>query len=171
MSFIDDTKTSKRRYKQRCCPLRKNKHPTFPPCLCSRPGPPSPHTAYKPTMPTDDYHTPGGSLKLKGSKPTGIKKKKKKPSSSNLSKGSALQKAQEEDAPISKPGAEDEEDAELRELEQRDPHDGKTAAERAAEDMRRKRVRYSFFPLLPPPPRYQPPRHFRTRALTSILVE
>ena len=94
-------------------------------------------------MPTDDYHTPGGGLKLKGSKPTGIKKKKKKPSSSTPSKESALQKAQDEDASGSKPSAGDEDD-ESRELEQRDPHDGKTASERAAEEMRRKRVRGAF---------------------------
>jgi protein FAM32A len=102
-------------------------------------------------MADDDYHTPGGGLKLKGSKPTGIKKKKKKPSSSSTpSRESALQKAAAgEEASSSKPSEDD--DADLRELEQRDPHDGKTAAERAAEEMRRKRVRVSLShsPILP----------------------
>lgn len=97
-------------------------------------------------MPDDDYHTPGGGLKLKGSKPSGIKKKKKKPSSSSTtttpSRETALQKAaaagDDDDDASSKPSEEDES---LRELEPRDPHDGKTAAEKAAEEMRRKRVR------------------------------
>jgi protein FAM32A len=167
MLFINDTKTSQRR-REGCCPLRKNKLPTIPPCLCSRPVRPSPHTARKPTMPTDDFHTTGGSLKLKGSKPTGIKKKKKKPSSSNPSKEPALLKAQEEDAPISKPGAEDEEDAELRELEQRDPHDGKTAAERAAEDMRRKRVRCSSSPSCHPLRDINPPGAFHDPRINNF---
>jgi protein FAM32A len=100
----------------------------------------------RPKMPDDDYHTPGGGLKLKGSKPTGIKKKKKKSSSaSTLSRDTALQKAAAEEACSSK---QSEDDDELRELEQRDPHDGKTAAEKAAEEMRRKRVRLSSLCLL-----------------------
>jgi protein FAM32A len=97
-------------------------------------------------MPDDDYHTPGGGLKLKGSKPTGIKKKKKKSSSTSTpSKDTALQKAAAEEACSSK---QSEDDDELRDLEQRDPHDGKTAAEKAAEEMRRKRVRVSSLCLL-----------------------
>jgi protein FAM32A len=97
-------------------------------------------------MPDDDYHTPGGGLKLKGSKPTGIKKKKKKSSSASTpSRDTALQKAAAEEACSSK---QSEDDGDLRELEQRDPHDGKTAAEKAAEEMRRKRVRVSSLCLL-----------------------
>lgn len=94
-------------------------------------------------MPDDDYHTPGGGLKLKGSKPSGIKKKKKKPSSSSTpSRDTALQKAAAgDDESSSKPSEEDE----LRELEPRDPHDGKTAAEKAAEETRRRRVRVFLF--------------------------
>jgi protein FAM32A len=101
-------------------------------------------------MADDDYHTPGGGLKLKGAKPTGIKKKKKKHSSSSTpSRDSALQKAAAADEASSAKPSEDD-DAELRELEQRDPHDGKTAAERAAEEMRRKRVRvFLYYPSRP----------------------
>jgi protein FAM32A len=104
-------------------------------------------------MPDDDYHTPGGGLKLKGSKPTGIKKKKKKPSSSSStatpSRDKELQKAAAaEDASSSKPTEDD--DIDLRELEERDARDGKTPAERAAEEMRRKRVRVFSSSFLPP---------------------
>jgi protein FAM32A len=93
---------------------------------------------------SDDYITPGGGLKLKGSKPLGVEKKKKKKSSSSKKPrsgspsgsktSSALQKAlEDEDAEIAKAGGE-------RELEERDERDGKTPAERQAEEMRRKRV-------------------------------
>lgn len=95
----------------------------------------------------DDYHTPGGGLKLKGSKPSGIKKKKKKPSSASTpSRDKELQKVAAEEsasasAPSSKQAGHQDDDIDLRELEDRDPRDGKTAAEKAAEEMRRKRVR------------------------------
>lgn len=109
-------------------------------------------------MPDDDYHTPGGGLKLKGSKPLGIKKKKKKPSATSTpSRDKELQKAAEaagEDASSSsRRPTDDDADIDLRSLEQRDPNDGKTAAERAAEEMRRKRVRvFPFsFPITPRP--------------------
>lgn len=102
-----------------------------------------------------------GGLKLKGgSKPSGgIEKKKKKkktkpldePSSS--SKKTALEAALEDEnaqsaeAPASKEGEELDE-AQLRELEGRDG-DGKTASERAQEEMRRRRVSsISFLSLL-----------------------
>lgn len=105
-----------------------------------------------PTMPTDDY-TPvvRGALKLKGSGPSGVTKKKKKsktpktpkPESSSAST-SALQKAlQEEDNTAESANGRERGDgdngAELRELEERG-NDGKTASERAREEMRRKRV-------------------------------
>ncbi|CZS89848.1 uncharacterized protein RAG0_01088 [Rhynchosporium agropyri] len=111
-------------------------------------------------MPSDEY-TPvvRGALKLKGSAPAGIKKKKKKPKTidseaSSSTKKSALQSAlEEEDAESSKAvvkgkskeggketGEEEELDvAALRELEDREG-DGKTASERAYEEMRRKRL-------------------------------
>jgi len=106
------------------------------------------------TMPADEYApVVRGALKLKGSTPSGIKKKKKKPKISDTeassSKKSALQSAlEEEDAESSKAiakkgkgeAAEEELDEEaLRELEERGG-DGKTASERAYEEMRRKRL-------------------------------
>jgi protein FAM32A len=104
-------------------------------------------------MPLDDYtSTSRGSLKLKGSAPTGIKKKKKKDKSklSTSTEGgeSALEKALGEEDATAKPvnggvkGDREDKDldeAQLRELETRDG-DGKTASERQYEEMRRKRV-------------------------------
>ncbi|KAG4429313.1 hypothetical protein IFR05_015197 [Cadophora sp. M221] len=108
-------------------------------------------------MPSDEYApVVRGALKLKGSAPSGIKKKKKKPKTSeteasNSTKKSALQSAlEEEDAESSKTvvkgkekseeGVEEElDEVALRELEERGG-DGKTASERAYEEMRRKRL-------------------------------
>lgn len=118
-------------------------------------------------MPADEYApVVRGALKLKGSAPSGIKKKKKKPKTSeseasSSTKKSALQSAlEEEDAESSKAvvkgkgnakgedGVEEElDEVALRELEERGG-DGKTASERAYEEMRRKRVcflRFCFF--------------------------
>ncbi len=109
-------------------------------------------------MPSDDYiPVVRGALKLKGSGPSGVTKKKKKsktkptdPSSSSSDpKTTALQKALEEEdaATSSKKGGRSGEDGDLdeeklRELEERDG-DGKTASERAYEEVRRKRVSLS----------------------------
>ena len=103
-------------------------------------------------MPSDDYaSTVRGSLKLKGSKPEGIKKKKKKPKPSTDSETSkdaksTLQQAlADEDGEAGKElvkgedGEEELDDEKLRELDPRGG-DGKTASERAYEEMRRKRV-------------------------------
>ncbi|KAH8820044.1 hypothetical protein F5884DRAFT_35823 [Xylogone sp. PMI_703] len=98
-------------------------------------------------MPSDDYTlVVRGGLKLKGAaKPAGItkKKKKKKEGKDGDAQSTAIQKAlEDEDASSSsKPaGAEgDLSDAALAELEERGD-DGKTAAERAHEEMRRKRL-------------------------------
>ena len=106
-------------------------------------------------MPSDDYSSSvGGGLKLKGgasiAKPSGIKKKKKKKTvasqAASDSKTEALQKALgEEDAAQKKSGkgdgdAEEElSEEQLRDLEYRSG-DGKTASERAHEEMRRRRV-------------------------------
>lgn len=99
-------------------------------------------------MPSDDYASVvRGGLKLKGAaKPAGItkKKKKKKEGKETESQNLAIQKAlEDEDAASSsknergEPGEMSEEA--LRELEERGG-DGKTATERAHEEMRRKRV-------------------------------
>lgn len=122
-------------------------------------------------MPSDEYASSvRGSLKLKGATPTGITKKKKKKTSSkpvavaeaekqdkekdddeeDTSKG---KKKQSRSARVDEEGAdatEDLNDAELRELETRDREgDGKTASERAYEEMRRKRVCFYILLLLP----------------------
>lgn len=117
-------------------------------------------------MPSDDYtsSTIRGSLKLKGgpSKPEGVKKKKKKPKAPITESSPALQKALEDENAVAGEGsndiiktkskrkdkdadAEEEEldDEQLRELDPRGG-DGKTASERAYEEMRRKRVRLSL---------------------------
>ncbi|KAE8452544.1 hypothetical protein EG329_000447 [Mollisiaceae sp. DMI_Dod_QoI] len=111
-------------------------------------------------MPSDDYAPiVRGALKLKGSTPSGItKKKKKKPKTTSSdaetsdAKKSALQKALEEEDASASPdmihrkkddkgegGEEGGEEEDLRELEDRGG-DGKTASERAREEMRRKRL-------------------------------
>jgi len=97
-------------------------------------------------MPSDDY-TPviRGGLKLKGSKPTGIKKKKKK-SSTTPSQNPSSTKPEDSTKPTAEEitGEEDElSDSKLRELDPKDDS-GKTASERAYEEMRRKRVRTPF---------------------------
>ena len=110
-------------------------------------------------MASDDYApVVRGGLKLKGaSKPPGITKKKKKREKSSLStsaepsesKKSALQKALEEEDSELKDNKDEVElsEEQLRELVERDPNDGKTAAERAMEEMRKKRVSALSFPL------------------------
>ncbi|KAG0645368.1 hypothetical protein D0Z07_8859 [Hyphodiscus hymeniophilus] len=109
-------------------------------------------------MPSDDYAAIRGGLKLKGSKPSGVTKKKKKSktakdsiptTSSNdaVSKDaeggeSALQKAlQDEDEDLATRGRGDVglSEEKLRELDPRDD-DGKTASERQYEETRRKRL-------------------------------
>lgn len=107
-------------------------------------------------MPSDAYSSVvRGGLKLKGSAPAGVLKRKKKSKAkaegeAGESKKDALQKAlEDEDSAVGKElvkgkGKEEidgEEDGD-RELEERG-NDGKTASERAYEEMRRKRV--SFF--------------------------
>jgi protein FAM32A len=111
-------------------------------------------------MPADEYSSVvRGGLKLKGSAPSGISKKKKKdkkkPSEAadgekRESKNGALRKAlEDEDEAIVRArdkgegGGEWEEEGD-RELEVRG-NDGKTASERAYEEMRRRRVSCSPF--------------------------
>jgi protein FAM32A len=104
-------------------------------------------------MPSDAYSSVvRGGLKLKGSAPAGVtKKKKKKPKTddgANEGKKDALQKAlEDEDSAVGKEidkgkGKEEEQEGD-RELEERG-NDGKTASERAYEEMRRKRVSYTL---------------------------
>lgn len=105
----------------------------------------------------DDYSFTGGGLKLKGtSTGAGITKKKKKkkvsapttstsPSPSPSTATTTLQKAlKDEDA--AKPTSDETEmsEAQLKSLDPRDSS-GKTASERAHEEMRRRRVCYYFY--------------------------
>jgi len=98
-------------------------------------------------MPSEEYTSAvGGGLKLKGSRPGGVTKKKKKKehkpakdtSPPSDTKKTALQRAlEEEDADI------EIDDSRLVEDEERgegDSRGGKTAAEKAMEEMRRKRL-------------------------------
>ena len=89
-------------------------------------------------MAGDEYSSAiGGGLKLKGAKPSGVKKKKKakKDKSEDEAKKSALQKAlEDEDADIRAEDIENEEGN----------GDGKTETERRHEEMKRKRVSARF---------------------------
>jgi len=93
---------------------------------------------------SDDY-TPivRGGLKLKGSKPSGIKKKSKSKtsSSSSLAKipSAAPTSSSQKEKRKDDDGEEEADEEKLRELDPRGD-DGKTASERAYEEMRRKRV-------------------------------
>ncbi|RDW64866.1 hypothetical protein BP6252_10517 [Coleophoma cylindrospora] len=95
-------------------------------------------------MASDDY-TPsiGGGLKLKGSKPTGVTKKKKKDKKAKSEdSGAAIQKALKEvDKEALKEFEEKEGDAgeARREAEEELGH-GKTEAEKRRDEMRRKRL-------------------------------
>ncbi|OBT80551.1 hypothetical protein VF21_00377 [Pseudogymnoascus sp. 05NY08] len=103
----------------------------------------------------DDYTSAiGGGLKLKGSKPSGIKKKKSKstkPSSStaaaSTSSSTTLTKRASSTSPAPPPtdtkeaAAKDEEDALWRQVEERElEQDYKTPTEKRHEEMRRKRL-------------------------------
>lgn len=104
----------------------------------------------------DDYSAAiGGGLKLKGGKPSGVTKKKKKPKPSKEgedSKASALQKALADEERTA------EEEREAQAGNEEEGHEeaggsggGKTEAERKYEEMRRKRVcLYLFSPIASP---------------------
>lgn len=101
-------------------------------------------------MASDDYSAAiGGGLKLKGSKPSGVTKKKKKDKSKGKpdpddNKTSALQRALADEDPGAKDGtarAASEARSVGNEDEDYEPGSSKTEAERKYEEMRRKRVR------------------------------
>jgi protein FAM32A len=97
-------------------------------------------------MPSSDYTSAGGGLKLKGAKPTGVEKKRKKKSSSKST--AVTTAASSKDATPAKDDTAD--PATTTDLEQREknkeesliPDDGKTEYERRHEETRRKRVSY-----------------------------
>jgi protein FAM32A len=91
-------------------------------------------------MPSSDYTSAGGGLKLKGAKPTGIEKKRKKKSSS---KSTAA--ASKDATPVKDDTADPEDTTDLEQREKNKeeslvPDDGKTEYERRHEETRRKRV-------------------------------
>ncbi|OAF60183.2 hypothetical protein VC83_03000 [Pseudogymnoascus destructans] len=115
----------------------------------------SPHpTNPNPTMGGDDYSSAiGGGLKLKGSKPSGIKKKKSKSSKSSSAAASTSTTLTKRPSSASPPpptdskdtptsaSAKDEEDALWRQVEERElEQDYKTPTEKRHEEMRRKRL-------------------------------
>jgi protein FAM32A len=107
---------------------------------------PSHFPSSPPGMPSSDYTSAGGGLKLKGAKPTGIEKKRKKKSSSSKSTTVTTTAASSKDATPAKDDTADPEtttDLEQREKNKEEsliPDDGKTEYERRHEETRRKRV-------------------------------
>ncbi|TVY12514.1 Protein FAM32A [Lachnellula arida] len=110
-------------------------------------------------MPSDDYTpTVRGGLKLKGSAPTGIKKKKKSKTStitttststSEPTTSTTLQNPPTEETPSTStsssnpphdPNHDPTQNLNLKTLEQKSSSDGKTPSERAYEETRRKRL-------------------------------
>jgi protein FAM32A len=93
-------------------------------------------------MAGDDYTSAvGGGLKLKGSKPSGVTKKKKKkdkPKDTDGSTAAALQKALADEERAA--ATENTGDVRGEDGEEYEPGSGKTEAERKYEEMRRKRV-------------------------------
>jgi protein FAM32A len=107
-------------------------------------------------MPDDDpYATVNrGGLKLKGAKPTGVEKKKKKkkqPTAHSSSSKTLTKVLSDEDGKVKDDAEEELDEEKLKDLEDRGS-DGKTAAERAAEEMRRKRVCLPYISFSPHPP-------------------
>ena len=93
-------------------------------------------------MPSSDYTSAGGGLKLKGAKPTGIEKKRKKKSSSSSKSTAAASKdqASAKDDTAKPEATTDLEQREKNKEESLVPDDGKTEYERRHEETRRKRV-------------------------------
>jgi len=94
-------------------------------------------------MPSSDYTSAGGGLKLKGAKPTGIEKKRKKKSSSSKSTTAAASSKDATPAKDDTANPENTTDLEQREKNKEEslvPGDGKTEYERRHEETRRKRV-------------------------------
>ena len=117
-------------------------------------------------MAGDDYSAAiGGGLKLKGSKPTGVtrKKKKSKPKNSDDSTTAALQNAlaDEERAAAAEKALVEERQAGAAEEEDYEPGSSKTEAERNYEEMRRKRVRAIPSPRFPFTTHHTPPHHVK----------
>jgi protein FAM32A len=99
-------------------------------------------------MPSSDYTSAGGGLKLKGAKPTGIEKKRKKKSSSSKSTAVTTAASSKDATPAKDDTADPEATTDLEQREKNKeesliPDDGKTEYERRHEETRRKRVSYN----------------------------
>jgi protein FAM32A len=91
-------------------------------------------------MPSSDYTSAGGGLKLKGAKPTGIEKKRKKKSSSKSTAAASKDATPAKDDTANPEDTTDLEQREKNKEESLVPDDGKTEYERRHEETRRKRV-------------------------------
>ncbi|KAG9684247.1 hypothetical protein KCU85_g5978, partial [Aureobasidium melanogenum] len=96
-------------------------------------------------MPSSEYTSAGGGLKLKGAKNAGIEKKRKKKSSSSKSSAVAAATSSSKDATPAKDTIDPENTTDLEQREKNKqesliPDDGKTEYERRHEETRRKRV-------------------------------
>lgn len=91
-------------------------------------------------MPSSDYTSAGGGLKLKGAKPTGIEKKRKKKSSSKSTAAATKDATPAKDDTANPEDTTDLEQREKNKEESLVPDDGKTEYERRHEETRRKRV-------------------------------
>jgi protein FAM32A len=95
-------------------------------------------------MPSSDYTSAGGGLKLKGAKPTGIEKKRKKKSSSKSTTAApSNDPAPTKDDTANPQATTDLEQREKNKEQSLVPDDGKTEYERRHEETRRKRVSLS----------------------------
>ncbi|KAH0398635.1 hypothetical protein KCU89_g7033, partial [Aureobasidium melanogenum] len=100
---------------------------------------------HTPAMPSSEYTSAGGGLKLKGAKNAGIEKKRKKKSSSSKSSAVAAATSSSKDATPAKETTDPENTTDLEQREKNKqesliPDDGKTEYERRHEETRRKRL-------------------------------
>ncbi|KAG9965101.1 hypothetical protein KCU61_g1966, partial [Aureobasidium melanogenum] len=91
-------------------------------------------------MPSSEYTSAGGGLKLKGAKNAGIEKKRKKKSSSKSSAVAATTSSSKDATPAKDTTDPDLEQREKNKQESLIPDDGKTEYERRHEETRRKRL-------------------------------
>ncbi|THY83492.1 DUF1754-domain-containing protein [Aureobasidium pullulans] len=101
--------------------------------------------SFTPVMPSSEYTSAGGGLKLKGAKNAGIDKKRKKKSSSKSTAVAAASSASKEATPAKDTATDPENTTDLEQREKNKeesliPDDGKTEYERRHEETRRKRL-------------------------------
>lgn len=115
--------------------------------LSAKASPPSTPNlpSFTPVMPSSEYTSAGGGLKLKGAKNAGIDKKRKKKSSSKSTAVAAASSASKEATPAKDTATDPENTTDLEQREKNKeesliPDDGKTEYERRHEETRRKRV-------------------------------